>query len=128
MRFEHDATTPAQIARARRLRADMKPPERSLWCELRKLDAHIRRQAPIGPYVTDFACPAKKLVIEVDGEVHERLPDVALRDHERAECLRAQGYRVARFTNRQVHADLYGVVEAVKVLLGLRAGEDGDRA
>jgi len=45
--------------------------------------------------------------------VHERLAEVALRDHERSEWLRGQGYRVIRFTNRRVDADVSGVVDEV---------------
>jgi very-short-patch-repair endonuclease len=46
--------------------------ERRLWRELRALDFPIRfrRQHPIGRYVVDFACPAAKLVIELDGGQH----------------------------------------------------------
>ena len=117
--FERDGHVKGAVARARRLRSEMKPAERTLWRELRKLDAHVRRQAPIGPYVADFACHVKRLVIEVDGEVHERLAEVALRDHERSEWLKSQGYRVIRFTNRQVEADVWAVVEEIKRQLSL---------
>jgi hypothetical protein len=89
--FERERHAPGAIGRARRLRSDMKPAEQKLWKELRKLDSHIRRQVPIGPYMADFACHSKRLVIEVDGEIHERVDEVVLRDHERAERLRGQG-------------------------------------
>jgi very-short-patch-repair endonuclease len=103
----------------------MKPAEQRLWAELRKVDAHIRRQAPIGPYICDFACHAKKLVIEVDGEVHERLPEVAARDLVRTEWLTSQGYRVVRFTNRQVDADVWAIVDEVKRHLALPLDGEG---
>jgi very-short-patch-repair endonuclease len=103
----------------------MKPSEQRLWKELRQLDAHIRRQAPIGRYVVDFACHAKRLVIEVDGEVHERIDDVALRDHERAEWLRSQGYQVVRFTNREVDSDVFAVVDQVRKHLALPLDGEG---
>jgi very-short-patch-repair endonuclease len=97
----------------------MNYPEQRLWKELRKLDAHIRRQAPVGRYVTDFACHSKRVVIEVEGGVHERLPEVALRDIERTAWLESQGYRVLRFSDVQVINDIYGVVDAVKQALAL---------
>jgi very-short-patch-repair endonuclease len=103
----------------------MKPSEQRLWKELRKLDAHIRRQAPIGPYVADFICHARKLVIEADGEIHERLADVALRDVARTEWLRGQGYRVIRFTNRQVDADVWAVVQEIERQLALPLDGEG---
>lgn len=103
----------------------MTPSEEHLWKALRKLDAHIRRQAPIGPYIVDFACHSRKLVIEVDGAVHERLDDVVLRDFERSEWLRSQGYRVIRFTNRQVDADLAAVVREIEHHLALPLDGEG---
>lgn len=75
--------------------------ERLLWVQLRALGGNWRRQAPIGRFTLDFANHGRRLVIEVDGGVH-RLPDVALRDAERDSWLRAQGYRVLRFTDREV--------------------------
>jgi len=103
----------------------MNYPEQLPWKELRKLDVHIRRQAPIGRYVADFACHSKRVVIEVEGGVHERLPEVALRDIERTAWLQAQGYRVLRFTDVQVLGDLYGVVDTVKQALALPLDEGG---
>jgi very-short-patch-repair endonuclease len=97
----------------------MNYPEQKLWKELRKLDAHIRRQAPVGRYVADFACHAKRVVIEVEGGVHERLPEVALRDIERTAWLQTQGCTVLRFSDRRVVEDIYGVVDEVRKALAL---------
>ncbi|MBX3485916.1 MAG: DUF559 domain-containing protein [Phenylobacterium sp.] len=91
--------------------------EKRLWPELRKLNANFRRQAPIGPYFADFAAHGWKLVIEVDGGVHERLDDVALRDGERQLWLQSRGYHVVRFTDRQVEDDAEACAEQVKTLL-----------
>ena len=57
---------------SKRLRRNMTPPEALLWQLLRRSPAGIRfrRQYAIGPYVADFYCPAVKLVIEIDGQVH----------------------------------------------------------
>lgn len=110
---------PGAVKRARGLRARMNYPEQKLWKELRKLDAHIRRQAPIGSYVADFACHSKKVVIEVEGGVHERLPEVALRDIQRTAWLEGQGYTVLRFRDVQVLNDIHGVVDAVRTALAL---------
>jgi len=99
--------------------------EQRLWKALRKLDAHIRRQAPIGPYIADFACHPRKVVIEVDGGIHERLDDVALKDFERSEWLRSQGYLVLRFTNRQVDTDVMAVVQEIELHLALPLDGEG---
>ena len=60
--------------RARSLRKDTTPAERELWQALRNgaLDGlRFRRQHPIDRYVADFACVSLKLVVEVDGGVHQ---------------------------------------------------------
>ena len=110
---------PGAVRRARGLRARMNLPEQKLWKELRKLDTHLRRQAPIGRYVADFACHSKRVVIEVEGGVHEALADVARRDIERTAWPEAQGYKVLRFTSKQGLDDLDAVVDKIKQALAL---------
>ena len=59
--------------RARELRKTMSVPERKLWRELRDRSAagfRFRRQHPLGPYIADFVCLERRLVIEVDGGQH----------------------------------------------------------
>ncbi|MBB4083812.1 endonuclease domain-containing protein [Brevundimonas lenta] len=101
------------IGRARRLRADPTHTEAKLWARLRQFDVRFRRQAPIGPYVVDFACHRARLVIEVDGGVHN-LPEVAVRDLARDEWFAGQGYRVLRFTTRQVEYEIDTVLDAIR--------------
>ena len=98
--------------RARRLRAEPTWTEAKLWERLRRLPIRIRRQAPIGPYVVDFACLRARLVVEVDGGVHNRA-DVALRDQERDGWLATQGYRVLRIDGRRIPHDLDAIVDEV---------------
>jgi very-short-patch-repair endonuclease len=123
--FEHPGQTKGAVGRGRRLRHAMTPSERRLWEALRKVDAHIRRQAPIGNFIVDFACHSRRLVVEVDGEIHERLDEVVLRDFERAEWLRSQGYRVVRFTNRRVDEDVAAVVLEIERHLALPLDGEG---
>lgn len=107
---------PGGIARGRRLRAQPTRAEAELWQRLRLSPVRFHRQAPIGPYVVDFACHRARLVVEVDGGVHQ-LTDVALRDIRRDERLAAEGYRVLRFTNRQVNEQPEAVCAAVRAAL-----------
>ena len=61
-------------ARARRFRKRPTIGEMRLWKELRQLwrqGYHFRRQAPIDPYIVDFACFTQRLIIEVDGVQHD---------------------------------------------------------
>ncbi len=88
-----------------------------LWSRLRRkqVDGYrFRRQAPLGPYVVDFACFDARLVIEVDGGQHA---DDAVADLARAKWLEAQGYRVLRFWNHDVLGNGDGVVEAIRAAL-----------
>ncbi|MBL8772926.1 MAG: DUF559 domain-containing protein [Phenylobacterium sp.] len=117
MNFEHPDHPPGRVAAARRLRRRSTWAERQMWKHLRSLAFNFRRQAPIGPFIVDFASHRAGLVIEVDGGIHERLDDVALRDGERQLWLQSQGYRVLRFTNQQVENDVAGCVAQVTTVL-----------
>ena len=104
------------ISRARALRHDMTLGEQKLWSELRQFKKshglHVRKQAPIGPYIADFAIHAAKLVIEVDGEHHFE-PDGRARDAKRDAWLRLEGYRVLRFTTGDLEEAFEGCIEDI---------------
>jgi very-short-patch-repair endonuclease len=89
-------------ANARQLRYKMTDAERRVWYFLRAhrfFGLKFRRQHPIGPYIVDFACLARGLVIEIDGGQHmER----AAGDVRRDEFLKSEGLRVLRFWNHDV--------------------------
>jgi very-short-patch-repair endonuclease len=108
------------IQRARRLRTEPTFTEKKLWERLRKLDIRIRRQAPVGAYVVDFACLRAKLVIEVDGGVHN-LTEVALRDLARDEWLAGEGFRVLRIQTQRVEDDIDGVMSEIIQAIRLKA-------
>jgi len=113
-------------AAAKKLRANATPHERILWRALKELPVegtHFRRQAPIGSYVVDFFCPAKRLIIELDGGHHNE-DTIAARDAERQAWLEQQGYRVIRFWNSDVSGNLNVVMERIYVgLYGAREAE-----
>ncbi len=100
--------------RARELRKAMTDAERRLWGRLRneQLGARFRRQAPIGPYIVDFACFAQRLVIECDGGQHAEAEQAA-HDRERTAFLQGAGFRVLRFWNNEILGNLEGVVERI---------------
>lgn len=104
------------VGRARRLRRDMTFPERILWDELRRLKLNIRRQAPIGRYIADFVHHDSRLIVEIDGPLHEELEAVAY-DAERTAWLESQGFRVIRFSTKQVTDGLPDVVDAIRSAL-----------
>jgi len=104
-----------RLAAARRLRASQTRTERKLWDALASLPlagTHFRPQMDIGPYVVDIACPAAKLVIEVDGAHHAEKENAA-RDAERTRWLEGEGYRVLRFWNSDVTSNPNGVLQSI---------------
>jgi very-short-patch-repair endonuclease len=83
---------------ARKLRLRSTDAERALWHHLRNrtlMNCKFRRQHPIGPYVVDFACVERALIIELDGGQHVQCDADALR----TQFLQANGFRVLRFWN-----------------------------
>jgi very-short-patch-repair endonuclease len=100
------------IGRARRLRRESTLAERILWAALRKLELDFRRQAPIGPYVADFAHHQSKVLIEIDGYYHG-VEGAAEKDAAREAWLTAEGFRVVRFSEREVRDDLHAVVDRI---------------
>ena len=119
MSFEREKPKSSPTVRARGLRRRMTWSEKRLWEELRKLDCNFRRQAPIGRYLADFASHGRKLVIEVDGGIHERLAEVAARDAERQRWLEDAGYTVLRFTDRNVVNDAESCMAVIRKQLAL---------
>jgi very-short-patch-repair endonuclease len=110
-------STSIRRAAAKKLRANTTPHERILWRALKQIPlegSHFRRQAPIGPYVVDFFCPARRLIIELDGG-HHNSDDEAKRDIKRQRWLEQEGYRVIRFWNSEISADLNAVLERIYV-------------
>ena len=99
---------------ARTLRQPQTDAEALLWYYIRdkQLDGYkFRRQHPIGPYIVDFACLSKKVLIELDGGHHAEQRE---QDEARDRFLRNEGYRVLRFWNNEVFGNCGGVLEAVR--------------
>ncbi|POF32924.1 endonuclease domain-containing protein [Roseibium marinum] len=79
---------------------------------------HVRRQAPVGPYIADFAMFSRRLIVEIDGDVHA-LPDRRTHDEIREKWLQSQGFTVLRYSSRDVDENLEGVVLDIRRKLGL---------
>ncbi len=103
------------IQRARQLRTSQTAAEERLWGYLRKrsLDGfRFNRQAPVGPFVVDFLCRERRLVIEVDGATHGEADEIAY-DLRRTPYLRNCGYAVFRSDNQDVFANMAGVLDGI---------------
>ena len=100
---------------ARRLRRDMTDAERKLWYRLRNrqvLNCKFVRQLPVGPFVADFACRERDLIVELDGGQHGTA-EGALADARRTAVLAEHGYRVVRFWNTDVLSNIDGVLQMI---------------
>ena len=89
--------------------------ERRLWERLRnrKLEgAKFRRQGRIGPYIVDFVCLESKLIVEIDGGIHD-LPGRREKDAIRQRWLEREGYRVLRFSDMDCHHDIDRVLAVI---------------
>ena len=88
--------------------------ERLLWSRLRgrRLGWKFRFQHTIGPFVADFVCLDRKLIVEADGGQHD-----AQSDRSRTAYLRKRGFRVIRFWNHDILQNVDGVVETILTIL-----------
>ena len=106
--------------RARSMRKFPTQAEAVLWKRLRKRKMkgfRFRRQHPIVRFIVDFYCAEAKLVVEVDGSVHDE-PGYEEYDADRKQFLESLGLRVIRFTNAEVVADTDTVVGVIADALG----------
>ena len=110
------AAKPDIFSKAKFLRKDMTLAEEILWKNLknRKLDGlKFRRQHPLDIFIADFYCHEKKLVIEVDGNVHD-IPERKEYDDGRSYLLEEKGIRIIRFRNEEVINDIKMVINKIK--------------
>lgn len=113
----------ALIDKRKELKDSPTSAEYVLWQALRnkQLGVKFRRQHIIGRYIPDFICIPKKLIIELDGAIHDTQKEA---DEERTRYLNEKGYTVIRFTNEEVLSDLNNVVAKISSQLeALSAGE-----
>ncbi|MDP2387848.1 MAG: endonuclease domain-containing protein [Bacteroidota bacterium] len=80
------------------------------------LNLKIRRQHPIGIYIADFYCHELKLVIELDGSIHD-LEHVKQKDKVREAFLISEGLKIMRFSNDDVFANPHLIEEAIKKIM-----------
>jgi very-short-patch-repair endonuclease len=114
--------------RARALRKNETPHEERLWQLLRELNregANFRRQASVGHKVFDFADLGRKILVELDGAVHEQA-DVREADKQKEIDAILRGYRVIRITNEELRANSGAVIERIKALVARSSPQRGE--
>lgn len=112
--FNREAT----LDKRREQRGNPTEPERRLWQVLRagQQGVKFRRQQGIGPYIADFYCPERLLVIEVDGDSHFYERGLS-HDEQRDAYMAGLLLTVLRFSNREVMQNLPGVVVSIRAWL-----------
>jgi len=111
--------------RARELRHNDTEAEYRLWANLRnrRLNGYkFARQVPLGPYIVDFVCREKSLIIELDGSQHAD----STHDRVRTQWLNANGYSVLRFWNTAVFQERRSVLDTIVAALEGRLASSDD--
>lgn len=110
---------------ARELRKNMTHAEKLLWREIQKekLWKSFQKQKPIFVYketswwkryiIADFVCLEEKLIIEIDGNIHD-LPEVLELDQHKEDLLKARWYKVIRFRNEEIQTNMQEVLEVIQ--------------
>jgi 5-methyltetrahydrofolate--homocysteine methyltransferase len=102
--------------KAKEMRNKPTEAEKMLWNVLSNKGIEnykFRRQHIVGEYIVDFICLEKRLIIEVDGAVHNDLAQIE-HDKQRTEWLESKGFKVIRFTNNQVLSDFFNTIEKIR--------------
>jgi len=115
---------PPEIFRiSKELRKTTTEAEKELWKHLKGKQIkgyHFRRQHPIHRFIADFFCYKCKLVIEIDGKIHNEIT-VKERDKERENIIIQYGIKVLRFTNEAILNDIETVLKQIEASIGENA-------
>jgi len=111
--------TPEYTYRRTALRHNQTKAEKVLWCELRskRLGVRFRRQFQIGRYIVDFYCHELRLIVELDGPIHEHQ---TVADSKREAHLTQVGNHVVRYLNDEVLFDRDSVMRHLTNLIEQR--------
>jgi len=104
----HIGATPIIFERAKNLRENMTPSEKEVWELVRNKNINgykFRRQHPILKYILDFYCHKLKLVIEIDGGIHNTREQIK-KDKLRTKHLEEYGLTILRFSNDEVKKNI----------------------
>ncbi|MDR1696638.1 MAG: epoxyqueuosine reductase QueH [Rickettsiales bacterium] len=101
------------LENSKTLKRNMTDAEKLLWYYLRgRKDFSFRKQQAIGNYIADFVCPARKLIIELDGSQHADEKH-SKHDATRTVFLNGKGYTVLRFWNHEVFKEMKRILETI---------------
>ena len=118
-----------KVSQARRLRGGATRAEQFMWTIVRGrafAGLKFRRQAPVGPYIVDFVCLKRRLIVELDGGIHDAPFRDPERDRRRDAWLQSEGYRVLRFRNHEVESTPNRVLDRIREALNLPSPLGGE--
>ena len=100
---------------AKKLRNNVTPTEMILWGRLKEYFPKLkfRRQHPVSLYIADFYCHTERLIIEIDGSIHE-LEEIKSNDAIRQKDLEDLGIKVLRFTTKEITHRLDSVLQKIE--------------
>jgi very-short-patch-repair endonuclease len=100
-------------SRRKELRKSLTPQEFKLWFYLKNknLGVKFRRQQGVGPYVADFYCKEKNLIIEIDGSPHLKTKEY---DKERDDYIKILDIKVLRFWNNEIDQNIEWVLKKIR--------------
>lgn len=101
------------LERAKEMRNNPTEAEKTLWLHLKSkgLEAKFRQQHLIDDFIVDFVCLSKKLIIEVDGGIHDSQQEA---DAKRTEILNEKGFKVIRFNNKEILNNIDSVLTIIQ--------------
>jgi leucyl-tRNA synthetase len=104
------------LEKAKEMRAHPTPAEAVLWRYLKgkKTKSKFRQQHLIADFIVDFVCLTKKLVIEVDGKIHDYQLE---KDDARTLELEQKGFKIIRFKNEEVIGNIDAVLSKIEIEL-----------
>jgi len=107
--------------KAKELRNNLTFAELVLWGYLKQnpLGHKFRRQHPLGIFIADFYCHSLKLVIEVDGNIHDTL-EAKINDERREHIIKSEGLSILRFRNEEVQGSLEKVIEQIELFINTK--------
>ena len=113
--YNFGATMLMKASSAREIDTPSTDAEQRLWQKLKRRQiatVKFRRQQPIGPFIVDFVCFQRRLIIEVDGAQHGMEHQI-VHDEQRTRWLETQGYRVLRFWTHEIRRELNAVLDTI---------------
>ncbi len=119
----HLESAPITYQNAKILRKTETDAESLLWYKLRNrklMGYKFRRQHPIGRFIADFYCHEARLVIELDGNIHD-IPEKMEYDEGRSSELEVFDVYVLRFSNNEIRNELKSVLEKISEFLDQRS-------